>query len=208
MNAEFIEALNALEKERGIGKDILISAIEAALISAYKRNYGTSANVRAEVDPLTGDIQIFASKTVVETVENPHNEISLAEAKKVNALYELGDVLEEEIKTRDFGRIAAQTAKQVVVQRIREAERGVIYEEYVEKENEVLTAIVQRVEKGNAYVELGRTDGLLTANEMIPGETYENSDRIKVYVLEVRKDNKGPAGARVPHASRSGQAPV
>lgn len=192
MNAEFIEALNALEKERGIGKDVLISAIEAALISAYKRNYGTSANVRAEVDPLTGDILIFASKTVVETVENPHNEITLPEAKKVNALYELGDVLEEEIKTRDFGRIAAQTAKQVVVQRIREAERGVIYEEYVEKENEVLTAIVQRVEKGNAYVELGRTDGLLTANEMIPGETYENSDRIKVYVLEVRKDNKGP----------------
>lgn len=192
MNVEFIEALNALEKERGISKEVLISAIEAALISAYKRNYGTSANVRAEVDPLVGGIQIFASKTVVETVENPHSEIALADAKKVNPLYELGDVLEEEIKTRDFGRIAAQTAKQVVVQRIREAERGVIYEEYVEKENEVLTAIVQRVEKGNAYVELGRTDGLLTANEMIPGETYENSSRIKVYVLEVRKDNKGP----------------
>lgn len=192
MNAAFIEALNALEKERGIGKDVLIAAIEAALISAYKRNYGTSANVRAEVDSTTGDIQIFASKAVVETVENPHNEISLTDAKKVNALYEIGDVLEEEVKAKDFGRIAAQTAKQVVVQRIREAERGVIYEEYVEKENEVLTAIVQRVEKGNAYVELGKTDGLLTPNEMIPGETYENNDRIKVYVLEVRKDNKGP----------------
>ena len=192
MNAAFIEALNALEKERGIGKDVLISAIEAALISAYKRNYGTSANVRAEVDPETGDIQIFASKTVVETVENPHNEILLSEARKVNGLYEVGDVLEEEVKTRDFGRIAAQTAKQVVVQRIREAERGNIYEEYVEKENEVLTAIVQRVEKGNAYVELGKTDGLLAANEMIPGETYENNQRLKVYVLEVRKENKGP----------------
>ena len=192
MNAAFIEALNALEKERGISKEILISAIEAALISAYKRNYGTNTNVRAEVDSLTGDIQIFASKTVVEVVENPQTEILLQNAKKVNVLYEVGDVLEEEVKTKDFGRIAAQTAKQVVVQRIREAERGVIYEEYVEKENEVLTAIVQRMEKGNAYVELGKTDGILTANEMIPGETYENSDRIKVYVLEVRKDNKGP----------------
>ena len=192
MNAAFIEALNDLEKERGIRKDILIDAIEAALISAYKRNYGTSANVRAEVDPQTGDISIFASKTVVETVENPHNEITVEDAKLVNPLYEVGDVIEEEVKTRDFGRIAAQTAKQVVMQRIREAERGVIYEEYVEKENEVLTAIVQRAEKGCAYVELGKTDGLLMGSEMIPGEVYENSERIKVYVLEVRKDNKGP----------------
>ncbi len=192
MNAAFIEALNALEKERGISKDVLISAIEAALISAYKRNYGVSANVRAEVDPESGDIHIFASKAVVEQAENPHGEISLADAKRFNALYEIGDVLEEEVHTKDFGRIAAQTAKQVVMQRIREAERGNIYEEYVEKENEVLTAIVQRVEKGSAYVELGRTDGLLTQNEMIPGETYGNNDRIKVYVLEVRKDNKGP----------------
>lgn len=192
MNQEFIEALGALEKERGISKEILIGAIEAALISAYKRNYGTSANVRAEIDSKTGEIAIYASKTVVDAVENPINEISLAEAKKVNMLYEVGDVLEEEVKTKSFGRIAAQTAKQVVVQRIREAERGVIYEEYVEKENEVLTAIVQRMEKGNAYVELGKTDGILTPNEMIPGETYENNDRIKVYVLEVRKDNKGP----------------
>lgn len=192
MNAAFIEALNALEKDRGISKEVLVGAIEAALISAYKRNYGTSANVRAEVDAEKGDIQIFASKTVVETIENPHNEILLKDAKKVNGLYEVGDVLEEEVKTKDFGRIAAQTAKQVVVQRIREAERGNIYEEYVEKENEVLTAIVQRVEKSGAYVELGKTDGFLAASEMIPGETYENNQRLKVYVLEVRRDNKGP----------------
>ena len=192
MNAAFIEALNELEKGRGISKDVLISAIEAALISAYKRNYGISANVRAEVDSETGDIHIFASKAVVEHAENPHSEISLEDARRVNGLYEIGDVLEEEVQTKNFGRIAAQTAKQVVMQRIREAERGNIYEEYVEKENEVLTAIVQRVERGNAYVELGRTDGLLTQNEMIPGETYNNNDRIKVYVLEVRKDNKGP----------------
>ena len=192
MNAEFIEALNALEKERGIKKSVLLSAFEAALIVAYKRNYNSTANVRAEVDGDTGDYHIYASKTVVEKVENPSQEISLERAKKINPLYELGDVLEEEAFTKDFGRIAAQTAKQVMVQRIREAERGNIYDEYVEKENEILTAIVQRVEKGNAYVELGKTDGILTANEMIPGETYENNERIKVYVLEVRKENKGP----------------
>ena len=190
MNAEFIEALNALEKERGIKKSVLISAFESALIVAYKRNYNSTGNVRAEVNGETGDYHIYASKTVVEKVENPSQEISLERAKKINSLYELGDVLEEEAFAKDFGRIAAQTAKQVMVQRIREAERGNIYDEYIEKENEILTAIVQRVEKGNAYVELGKTDGILTANEMIPGEEYENNERIKVYVLEVRKENK------------------
>lgn len=192
MNSEFIMALNALEKERGISKEVLISALEAALISAYRRNYGTNANVRAEVDGETGDIRMYASKTVVEEIEHPDTEISLSDARRVNALYDIGDVLEEEVKMASFGRIAAQTAKQVVVQRIREAERGNIYDEYVEKENEVLTAIVQRVEKGNAFIELGKTDGLLTASETIPGEEIKNSDRIKVYVLEVRRDNKGP----------------
>ena len=167
---------------------MLLSAVESALIFAYKRNYNSQGNVRAEIDGTTGEIHIYASKTVVEEVMDPTVEISLAAAKKVNALYEVGDVMEEEADTRKFGRIAAQTAKQVVVQRIREN----IYEEYAEKENEILTAIVQRVEKGNAYVELGKTDGILTPNEMIPGETYENSQRIKVYVLEVRKDNRGP----------------
>ncbi|OQB25318.1 MAG: hypothetical protein BWY11_00658 [Firmicutes bacterium ADurb.Bin182] len=192
MNSEFIEALNTIEKERGISMDVLIDAIESALISAYKRNYGLSTNVRAVVDRETGSTQIFASKTVVETVTNPHSEISIQDARLINPLYEIGDVLEEEAKTKDFGRIAAQTAKQVVVQRIREAERGVIFDEFVEKENEVLTAIVQRVEKNGIYVELGRTDGFLAHGETIPGEDYKNSDRIKVYVLEVRKTNKGP----------------
>ena len=192
MNSEFIEALNALEKERGIKKDVLLNSFEQALCVAYKRNYNSTGNVRAEINGETGEIHIWASKTVVENVTNRSQEISIEKAKKINPLYELGDVLEEEAFTKDFGRIAAQTAKQVMVQRIREAERGNIYEEYKEAENEILTAIVQRVEKGNAYVELGKTDGILTASEMIPGETFENNQRIKVYVLEVRKDNKGP----------------
>ena len=175
MNAEFIEALNAIEKERGISKEILIDAFESALVAAYKRNYGTTGNVRAVVDRDTGEVQVFASKTVVEHVEDPHSEISLEKARAINSLYEVGDVLEEESNPRNFGRIAAQTAKQVVVQRIRE-----------------LTAIVQRVEKGGVYVELGKTDGLIAMNETIPGEEYNNNDRIKVYVLEVRKTSKGP----------------
>ena len=192
MNAEFMEALNAIEKERGISKDILIDAFESALIAAYKRNYGTTGNVRAVVDRDTGEVQIFASKTVVEEVEDRHAEISLEKARAINPLYEVGDVLEEEANPRSFGRIAAQTAKQVVVQRIREAERGVIFDEYVEKENEILTAIVQRVEKGGVFVELGKTDGLIAMNETIPGEEYNNNDRIKVYVVEVKSTPKGP----------------
>lgn len=192
MKADFLEALNAIEKERGISKDILIDAFEAALVAAYKRNYNTTGNVRAVVDRDTGEVQVFASKTVVEDVENIHSEISLDAAKKINPLFDIGDVLEEEADPRAFGRIAAQTAKQVVVQRIREAERGVIYDEYAEKENEILTAIVQRVEKNGVYVELGKTDGLLAFNEVIPGEEYNNNDRIKVYVLEVKKTSKGP----------------
>lgn len=192
MNTEFIEALNAIEKERGISKDILIDAFESALIAAYKRNYGTNGNVRAVVDRDTGEVQIFASKTVSEEVTDPHSEITVEQARKINPLYDIGDVIEEEVDPRAFGRIAAQTAKQVVVQRIREAERGVIFDEYVEKENEILTAIVQRAEKNGVYVELGKTDGLIATNETIPGEEYNNNDRIKVYVLEVRKTSKGP----------------
>ena len=192
MKADFIEALDAIEKERGISKEVLIDAFESALVAAYKRNYNTAGNVRAVVDRDNGEVQIFASKTVVENVENEHSEISLAEARKINPLFDIGDVLEEEADLSKFGRIAAQTAKQVVVQRIREAERGVIYDEYAEKENEILTAIVQRVEKNGVYVELGKTDGLLAFNETIPGEEYNNNDRIKVYVLEVKKTSKGP----------------
>lgn len=189
---ELIAAMKQIEKERGIDRDVLIDAIEAALISAYKRNYNVNTNVRATMDRETGAIGIFASKTVVETVENPNAEISLEAAKKINPLYELGDVLEEEAYTKDFGRIAAQTAKQVVIQRIREAEQGAIFDEFAEKENEILTAIVNRVEKNGVYVELGKTDGIIPFNEVIQGETYNQSDRIKVYVLKVQRNNKGP----------------
>lgn len=192
MNVDFIEALNALEKEKGISKLILLDAIENALVTAYKRNYNNAGNVRVQVNGDTGELSVFSVKRVVEEIENPAEEIELADARKIAQYYEVGDILEEEVMPRGFGRIAAQSAKQVVVQRIREAERGMIYDEFSEKENEVLTAIVQREDRGGVYLELGKTEGFMAGSEFIPGERFEINQRIKVYLLEVRKTSKGP----------------
>ncbi|WP_066683337.1 transcription termination factor NusA [Christensenella intestinihominis] len=192
MNTEFMEALSDLEHDKGIKKDILLEAIETALISAYKRHFGTDQNARVEIDGDTGEIKVFAIKNVVSEVEDEETEISVEDARAINEKYEAGDVLETEVTPRDFGRIAAQTAKQVVVQRIREAERGIIYDQYSEKENEVLTAIVHRIERGNVYVELGRAEGIIPVSETVYSEQYNINDRLKVYVLEVKKTNKGP----------------
>ena len=191
MNAEIFAALAQLEKERGIPQSYMVEKITQALVAAYKKDKdGYTDNVFVEVKD--NDMHMYVQKEVVDDVITPATEITLDAARRISKTAQLGDLVNVDVQTKDFGRIAAQTAKQVVVQRIREAERGNIYDEYVEKENEILTAIVQRVEKGNAFVELGKTDGILTQNEMIPGESYEQNQRIKVYVLEVRKDNKGP----------------
>jgi len=193
MNSEFIDALDILEKERGINKDILIEAIENALISAYKRNYMNATNVRVEIHRETGVVKVFSRKTVVPKVTNEQEEISLDDALKINIAYEEGDIIEQEVTPKTFGRIAAQTAKQVVMQRIREAERGVIFEEYIQKEDELLTAIVQRVDRnGGVYVELGKTEGYMPKQETVKGEIYNVNDRIKVYVTEVKNSPKGP----------------
>ncbi len=192
MNTEFINALNELEQEKGIRKDILIEAIEMALISAYKRHFGQNENVRVQIDPDTGEIKVFATKRVVEDVYDTSIEIDLEEAKKINPIFEDGDTLETEVTPGEFGRIAAQTAKQVVVQRIREAERGIIYDQFAEKENEVLTAIIHRTERGNIYVELGRAEGIIPVGETVYNEQYNVNERLKVYVLEVKKTNNGP----------------
>lgn len=192
MNVEFMNALSDIEHDKGIKKDVLIEAIEMALITAYKRHFGNNENARAEINPDTGEVRVFAIKRVVDNIEEDGAEITLEDARKINAAYELGDTLEEEVTPRDFGRIAAQTAKQVVVQRIREAERGIIYEQFAEQENEVLTAIVHRLERGNIFVELGRAEGIIPAGETVPGEHYNINSRLKVYVLEVKKTNKGP----------------
>jgi len=192
MNSEFIGALEQIEREKQISKEVLIEAIEAALISAYKRNFGSSQNVFVNVDRITGEVRVYAKKKVVETVENDLLEISLEQAHQISKKYDLGDYVDIEVTPKAFGRIAAQTAKQVVVQRIREAERGVIYDEFISKEDDIVTGVVQRTEKKNVIVELGRTEAILTPNEQMPGEVYNFNDRIKVYVTEVKKTTKGP----------------
>lgn len=192
MNMEFIEALHELEKDRGISADILFEAIEAALISAYKKNFASLQNVRVHIDRMTGEFKVFARKNVVEEVEDSRTQVSMEEAQKIDPNYAIDDVVEYEVTPREFGRIAAQTAKQVVVQRIREAERGMIYDEYINREGDIVTGIVQRYDQKNVIVDLGKVEAILTAQEQIPGETYQPFERIKTFVVEVKKTTKGP----------------
>ena len=191
MNLELVAALGELEKERGIPKEVLLEAIEAAVVSAYKRNYGTAQNVRVEVDD-KGNIRVFSRKDVVEEVLEEANEISLEDAKAIDANYQLDDVVEIEVTPRDFGRIAAQTAKQVVIQRIREAERAMIYEEFQNREGDIVTGIVQRTEHRNVLVDLGRVEAILPPSEQVTREHYGHGTRMKVYITEVRKTTRGP----------------
>lgn len=192
MNIEFIEALKDLEKERGIKMDVLIEAIEAALISAYKKHYGSSQNVRVEINRNTGEIHVIYRKDVVEEVIDPAIQMPLAEAQAYDPEFEVGDVFESEVTPRSFGRIAAQTAKHVVVQRIREAERNMVYDQYATRKDDIITATVLRTEGKNVFVDLGKTEALLAPSEQIPRENYRQGSRLKVYILEVRKTTKGP----------------
>jgi N utilization substance protein A len=192
MSAELLHALEQLEKERGINKDILIEALEQALISAYKRNFGSAQNVEVVVDKTTGDIRVYALKTIVAEVKDNSTEMSIAQAKRFGADFEIGDIVEVEVTPRKFGRIAAQTAKQVVMQRIKEAERGIIYDEFSNREEDIVNGIVGRFEKKNVIIDLGRAEGILTPAEQTPGEKYNVHDRIKVYVINVKKTNRNP----------------
>ena len=192
MNKEFIQAIEDLEKEKQISKDVLIDAIESALVSAYKKNYGTSQNVRVNIDRETGDIDVFMRMDIVDEVEDELVQISLEEAREIDYRYEAGDVIEYQVTPRDFGRIAAQTAKQVVVQRIREAERGMIFDNFVTKQGEIMTGQVQRISNDTLFINIGRTEGILSATEQVPGEHYNVNDRLKVYIMDVKKTTKGP----------------
>ena len=191
MNKEFIDAIYDLEKEKGISKDILIEAIESALVSAYKKNYGTSQNVRVNIDREEGDIDVFMRMDVVEEIEDELTQISLEEAQEIDPRYEVGDVVEYQVTPKDFGRIAAQTAKQVVVQRIREAERGMVFDNYIERQGEMVNGVVQRISNGTIFVDMGKTEALLPVTEQVPGEKYNVNDRIKVYIMDVKKTAKG-----------------
>ncbi|WP_188648633.1 transcription termination factor NusA [Marinithermofilum abyssi] len=192
MNAEFIEALSQLEKEKGISKEVLIEAIEAALISGYKRNFHSAQNVRVDIDRDSGQVRVFARKTVVDEVLDPRLEISLDAATEINPGYQLGDIVEIEVTPADFGRIAAQTAKQVVTQRIREAERSIIYEQFVDREEDIVTGVVQRADNRHYYVDLGRVEALLPHSETMPGERFKHNDRVKAFITKVEKSTKGP----------------
>ena len=191
MNLEFIEAVEALEREKHMSKDMLIEAIESALVSAYKKNYGTSQNVRVNIDRETGDIDVFMRRDIVEEVEDEFSQCSLEEAQEIDPEYELGDVIEYRVTPKDFGRIAAQTAKQVVVQRIRETERGMIYDDYISRQGQVVTGVVQRVSNNTVFINMGRAEGILSQGEQIPGEKYNVNDRLKVFVMDVKRSSKG-----------------
>ena len=192
MNAEFIRALDVIQEEKSIDKEELIQSIEAAISTAYKKNYGNAHNVEITIDRVNGDIQVFALKEIVEVPENDQNQISLDKAREIDINYNIGDIFRKEVRPRDFGRIAAQNAKQLIIQRIKEAERNVIYNDYLERQDEVLTGIIKRVEKGMVYVEVGKLEAVMLPSEQTPGEVYEVNQRIKVYLLMVKKTTKGP----------------
>lgn len=192
MNTEFLDALHDLEKEKGIAVGVLLEAIEAALLSAYKRNFGSLQNARVHIERDTGEFKVYSQRTVVEQVNDLRLEISLEEARNKDPRYDIGEIVEGEVTPKNFGRIAAQTAKQVVVQRIREAERNIIYEEFVNREGDIITGIIQRAEQKNVYIELGKTEAILTPSEQMPGEEYRQGNRIKAYIVEVKKTNKAP----------------
>lgn len=191
-SVEFIEALNQIEKEKGIDKEIIFEAIETSLVSACKKNFGTSQNIKVVINRETGTVSCFAQKIVVEEVTDKMLEISLKDAKEINPFFTVGDVIDIVVTPKNFGRISAQTAKQVVVQKFREAEREILYNQYITKEKDIITGIVQRKERKNIIIQLGKIDAILAPNEQIQGEEYKFMDRIKVYVLEVKQTTKGP----------------
>ena len=192
MNKELIEALDALEKEKEISKEKLLSAIETSLLTACKNHFGKSDNFKVTINRETGDFKVIAEKEVVDEVTDDASQISLADAKMINAKYDIGDVVNQEVKSKDFGRIAIQVAKNVILQTIREEERNVLYDQYCSKEKDVVTGVVQRYVGRNVIINLGKVDATLNESEMVKGETFKPNDRVKVYVLEVKNGNKGP----------------
>ena len=192
MNKDFLDALTELEREKNISKEDIITAIEDAVELAYKKNYGNYPNVRVLVDREDGEVLVLMSKEVVSEVEDDMMEVSLEEARSYDERYEGGDVIEYQVDPKDFGRIAAQTAKQVVVQRIREAERRNSYDEFVNKQGEIVTAKIERINNGTMFLSVGNSEGILPLSEQVKTESFNVGDRIKVYVIDVKKATKGP----------------
>jgi N utilization substance protein A len=192
MNNELLEALTILEQEKNISKETLLEAIENSLLTACKNHFGKADNIKVNIDPETCEFHVLAEKTVVEKVEDDVTEISLANARMIDSKYNLGDVVNVEVKSKEFGRIATQNAKNVILQKIREEERKAIYSEYYSMEKDVVTGIVQRYVGKNISINLGKADAILTENEQVKGEVFKPTERIKVYILEVKSTPKGP----------------
>lgn len=192
MNKELIEALNVLEKENNISKDILLEAIENSLLTACKNHFGKADNVKVTINRETGDFSVYAEKEVVEEVEDQMLQISLAEAKMMNGRYDLGDIVHVQINSKEFGRIATQNAKNVILQKIREEERKALFNDWYCKEKDVVTGIVQRYVNRNICIDLGKIDAILNESEQVKGEVFKPTERIKLYILEVKDTNKGP----------------
>lgn len=192
MNQELLNAMDYLEKEKSIPREILIETIEAALLTAYKKNYTQHKNVKVDLNLTNGSYRVVSRKDVVEEVEDDTAEVDLETARTVNPAYEIGDPYDEDVTPKDFNRVGAQAAKQAVMQRLRDAERGILYEEFVDKEDEVMTGLIDRVDHRFVYIQLGRTDAVLSESERIPNEVYRPNERLKVYVNKVEQTTKGP----------------
>lgn len=192
MRAEFTDAIYQIIQERGIEKEILISALEAALTSAYRKSFGVNLNIKVKFNEQMNGIQAMAEKVVVESVKDENKETLLQEARRISPDLKVGDIIHQEISIGEWGRVAAQTAKQVIVQRIREAERASIYDEYKDRAGDILNVVVVRLDQRNVIINVGKAEAVLPYREQIPGETYRMGDRLKVYVLEVKLASKGP----------------
>jgi N utilization substance protein A len=191
-NRELIDALNQIEREKDISKEVLIEALENSLVAACKNNFGKADNIKVNIDRVTGEVSVYAMREVVDEVTDPVTQISLAQARMKDIDINIGDMVSVEVTPKNFGRIAAQKAKQVVVQKIREEERRVLYQQYLTKERDIVTGIVQRYIGNNISINLGKVDAILNENEQIRGEIFRPTDRIKLYVLEVKDTPKGP----------------
>ncbi|MDR0978765.1 MAG: transcription termination factor NusA [Lachnospiraceae bacterium] len=196
-NKELIKAIEELESTKKINKDYLLESLETALVTAYKKDFDSEENVKVTIDKETGEMHIYSVKDIVKEIENPTTQVLLAEAKKVNKTLKVGDILNIEIVPKDFGRIAAQTAKQVMVQKIREAERDIIYTEYNDKKNEIVTGLIQKADNSVIIMDLGRLEGVMLPKERIPTEHYKVNDKIRAYVIDVEKGIKGMPQAMV-----------
>lgn len=192
MNQELLQAVAFLKEEKGVSETVIFDSLEAVLLTAYKRESGSQGNATASINRKTGDYHIFVTKEVAEEVIEPDLQISLEDARKLNPAYNLGDIVQMDVTPRNFGRIAAQAAKQVMIQRLKEAERNAIYYEFLERQGDIITGTVERVDAKTVYVNLGKTEGILPATEQIPEERCRPKMRIKCYILEVKKTSKGP----------------